>query len=625
MPPAKLNELFRAAVAHHDARRFAEAEKLYAQVCTAAPRSFDAWHLFGWLALQQGRPAEAAARLERAGVLNPKSALCALRLAHALKKLGRLPQARAAADRAAQLEPTSADAHFCAGDLAAATEGFAAAVPHFRRVTELQPAAADGWANLGVALAQSGGAAEALDCFARALAIEPGNAQTLMGRALVLQETHRVRDAIAAYDAVLQRQPGNHAARSARLLTLHYAEGVKREQFLAEHQEFGRQVGGSPGSEIPFTNQPEPDRKLRVAFLSPDLRAHSVAYFLQPLLTHLERQSFEIILYHDHVRVDAVSDQLRRQAVLWRNFAGQPAEVVETSIRSDAPDILVDLAGHTGFNRLPLFARRLAPVQVTYLGYPDTTGVPAMGYRLVDGVTDPVGSADAYATEQLIRFAPTAWAYDPPKNAPEPGRLTTNGEVTFGCFNNYAKVTDVTLEAWSAVLAATPGTQLLLKAQGLDAPVERERVLGQFAQRGVEAGRIELVGRLPGIEAHLAMYARVDVALDTFPYNGTTTTCEALWMGVPVVSVAGDAHMSRVGLSLLSAVGHREWVARDVEEYVRIAVQLAGDRPRLTSLRIKLREEMKRSPLLDHTRQALRFGAALRACWKTWCERRVGA
>jgi tetratricopeptide (TPR) repeat protein len=621
MSPNKLNELFRSAVSHHDAGRFAEAEKLYAQVCAAAPKSFDAWHVFGWLALQHGRPADAAKRLERAAKLNPKSGLCQLRLAHALKKTGRLSEARAAADRAAQLEPANADAHFCAGDLAAATDGFAAAVPHFRRVTELQPNAADGWANLGVALVQSGGGAEALNCFERSLTLDATNAQALLGRALALQETGRVTEAVAAYDAVLERQPDHHAARSARLLTLHYTDGRSRELLFEDHRAFGAAVGSST-TDVVFPNSAEPERKLRVAFLSPDLRAHSVAYFLQPLLEHLDPAGFEILLYHDHARVDATSEQLRRLAGLWRNFAGQSADVVEATIRADAPDILVDLAGHTGFNRLPLFARRLAPVQVTYLGYPNTTGLSQMDFRFVDGVTDPEGVADAFATERLIRFAPTAWAYAPPADAPRPIRDAEPRAITFGCFNNYAKVNDATLAVWAAVLARVPGSRLLLKSQGLEAPVARRRIQEYFAERGIDVSRIDLVGRLPGIGAHLAMYGRVDVALDTFPYNGTTTTCEALWMGVPVVSLVGEAHMSRVGFSLLSAVGHSEWAVTSVADYVNVAAELAQTAATNPERREQLRHEMARSALLDHEQQAARFGSALRDCWRNECLRR---
>ena len=624
MPPHKFQHVLHEALAHHRAGRLAEAEKRYARVRVAVPGSFDAFHLSGFLALQQGRHADAARLLTRATGLDPKSAQCALRLAHALKALGRLPEAVAAAARAAALDPACADAHFFLGELTAATAGFAAAVPHLRRVTELQPAAADGWANLGVALAQSADNPGALECFDRALALDTANAQALTGRALALQADHRTAEALDAYAQVLARDPRRHEARSARLLALHYGDGQGRRELFEEHLAFGAAVAATPS--LPAANSRDPARRLRVAFLSPDLRSHPIAYFLEPLLAHLDRTAFEILLYHDHVVVDAMSARLRARADRWRNLAGLPAAAAEAAVREDAPDILVDLAGHTGFNRLPLFARRLAPVQVTYLGYPDTTGLNAMDYRFVDAITDPPGEADAFATETLVRFAPVAWAYGPPDEAPVPAPppALAGGPVTFGCFNNFAKVSDATLRGWAAVLAAVPGSRLLLKDRSLSSPTQQARVRARCAALGLEEARIELLGRTTGLGAHLASYARVDIALDTFPYHGTTTTCDALWMGRPVVTLAGERHASRVGASLLAAVGHSAWVARDWDEYVAIAAGLASDVPRLGEISRALRRDLACSPLLDHPAQAVRLGAALRDCWARWCAETAG-
>jgi len=620
MAPQKILALLQQALAHHRVGQLVEAEKLYARVRAVAPRNFDVFNLSGFLALQQKRYADAVALLERGLRLDGRSAQCALRLAHALKALGRHGEAREAARRAATLEPGNADAHFCLGELAAVTDGFAAAVPHFRRVAELQPQAADGWANLGVALAQSGGGEEALECFARATTLEPGNTQALTGRALVLQQSHRPSEAAAAYAEVLKREPLNFQAWSARLLTLHYLDDVSRETLLAEHVAFGRRVAEAKGrAAVAFGNSAEPERRLRVAFLSPDLRGHSVAFFLRPLLERMDRARFELVLYHDHPTIDAVSAQLRSLASAWRHVAGWPDERVEAAIRADAPDVLIDLAGHTGLNRLPLFQRRLAPVQITCLGYPDTTGVAEMDYRFTDAVADPVGGAERFCTEKLVRFAPVAWAYAPPEEAPEPARSGERGAVTFGCFNNFSKVSGATLRLWAAVLEAVPGSRLLIKSSGLERSelprVARERLAGAR----IDLERVTLLGRVSGTAAHLAIYGQIDVALDTFPYHGTTTTCEALWMGVPVVTLAGDRHMSRVGASLLRAAGHPEWVADSAATYVEIAARLASDENGRRAWRSGLREEMRRSALLDHAGQAARFGEAVRDCWRAWC------
>jgi predicted O-linked N-acetylglucosamine transferase (SPINDLY family) len=658
MSAAKFQQLLQAAVTHHRHGRLADADKLYARVRTVSPVNFDAFHLSGLLAYQQGRYTDAARLLRRGRELNPRSALCEMRLglacaalgeagaaeAHlraaialepglaeawchlgvALKTLGRLPEARAAYLQSLALKPDSAEAHDRLGALVSETAGFAEAVPHFRRAVALEPDNVALRANLGVALAQAGAMEEAGQCFNRVLATDPEQPLALMGRALVRQQAGRITEAIADYTAVLQRHPQHHEAHSGRLLARHYLEAINREDLFADHAAFGTVAGQR--TDVSFPNLAEPHRRLRLAFLSPDLRAHSVAYFLEPLLANLDRGQFEIFLYHDHPRVDAMSERLRTHATQWRHFAGLSHAAVETAIRADAPDVLVDLAGHTGLNRLPLFARRLAPVQVTYLGYPNTTGLREMDYRFVDAVTDPVDEAEAWHTEQLVRFAPTAWSYAPPAAAPEcaPPPSLLADHVTFGCFNNFSKVNDLTLRAWSQILAAVPGSRLLLKAQGLEEPAAAAALRARLAALGIDGARVELLGRTPGLAAHLAAYARMDIALDTFPYHGTTTTCEALWMGCPVVTLPGDRHASRVGASLLVAVNRPNWIARDWADYVRIAAELAHDRAGLVRERAVLRGALRVSPLLDHAGQGARFGAAVRACWAAWCDKQAG-
>jgi predicted O-linked N-acetylglucosamine transferase (SPINDLY family) len=365
-----------------------------------------------------------------------------------------------------------------------------------------------------------------------------------------------------------------------------------------------------------------------VAILSPDLRAHSCAYFIEPLLRHLDAASFELYLYHDHFREDAISSRLKSMAAVWRNFVGQPNAMVEQIIRSDQPDILVDLAGHTGMtNRLQLFARHLAPVQVSYLGYPNTTGLPAMGYRFTDSIADPEGDADGYATERLVRFAPTAWAYQAPEQAPGPGEppcmSRPDAPFTFGCFNNLGKISDSTLRLWGRILTAVPDARLLLKGRGLGDETVRGKYRERFAGCGLPPDRVDFAERTADTAGHLGLYQQVDVALDTFPYHGTTTTCESLWMGVPVVTLMGERHASRVSASLLHAIGRPDWVGASPEDYVRIATELAANRARLGEIRGGLRAEMQRSTLMDHTGQSARFSAALRQCWREWCAARV--
>jgi predicted O-linked N-acetylglucosamine transferase (SPINDLY family) len=626
MSPRQIQSLLQQGVRHHRAGRLGEAVALYRRVRTIAPKNYDVLHLSGLVAYQQGQLPEAIELLGRAHRIRPREHVCEMRYALALLAVQRTGEAETHFRHAVQVCPDFIEGWENLALCLKIQDRLAEAIACHDKVTVLQPDHASGWYNYGLTLSIIGRFADALGCHERALAADPRYALAYFGRAQALQQSHRMAEAVLAYDRFLALEPRHHEARSYRLFALHSLSGISQAQLFAEHVAYGRMV------DTPVTptlhNQPDPERRLRLALLSPDLRTHSVAFFLEPLIAYLDRGEFELYLYHDHFREDAVSVRLRAQATVWRNFVGQPVERVEAIIRADAPDILIDLAGHTGMtNRLPLFARRLAPVQVTYLGYPNTTGLPAMDYRFTDAVADPVGEADQYATEQLIRFAPTAWTYAPPADAPAPNlpHARIRGRVTFGSFNTPAKITDAVLELWARILLAVPGSRLCLKGAGFGDPAIRQHYTTILTQCGVSSDNLIFLERTPDTRTHLACYLDVDIALDTTPYNGTTTTCEALWMGVPVVTLLGDRHMARVGASLLKSVGHSEWVAADEEEYVRHALKLAADPQRLAALRSDLRGELQSSPLLDHVGQAARFGKALRSCWQNWCTTRLAS
>jgi predicted O-linked N-acetylglucosamine transferase (SPINDLY family) len=313
-----------------------------------------------------------------------------------------------------------------------------------------------------------------------------------------------------------------------------------------------------------------------------------------------------------------VTQQLRTHLDGWRSLVGLSDAQAAELIRQDRIDLLVDLAGHSAGNRLPVFARKPAPVQATWLGYPNTTGLDTVDYRLTDALADPVGQTDLHYSEALIRLSPCAWCFAPGASLPVAARR--EGPVTFGCFNNFAKVTDPLLALWGRILQAAPDSRLLLKARGLSSETARLRVRQHLGALGIAPERLELRGYTPDHRGHLALYAQMDIALDTFPYHGTTTTCEALWMGVPVVTLAGSAHVSRVGVSLLCNAGLPELVAATPEDYVRLATGLASDRQRLAELRHTLRHRMEQSPLMDAPRFARDIEAAYREMWRQWCK-----
>jgi predicted O-linked N-acetylglucosamine transferase (SPINDLY family) len=346
-----------------------------------------------------------------------------------------------------------------------------------------------------------------------------------------------------------------------------------------------------------------------------------VAHFLEPVLRQHDRAAVEVFAYAEVVVPDAVTARLRGLVDHWRPTVALDDDDLADQIRRDRIDILVDLAGHTAGNRLPVFARKPAPLQMTWLGYPDTTGLTAIDYRLTDELADPPGRTEALHTEKLLRLPAPFLCYQPKEQTPEPGPLPAqrNGRITFGCFNHLAKWDETVLGLWADILGRVPDSRLFLRARGVNDPGVTARLAGFFAARGVAAERLEFSGAELSDRDQLACYQQVDVALDPFPYHGTTTTCEALWMGVPVVTLAGEAHVSRVGVSLLSGIGCQQWVAQTDEEYAAIAGRIASDLSGLAKIRTELREKVRRSPLMAAGRFTRNLEQAYRESWAERC------
>jgi protein O-GlcNAc transferase len=646
-PPQPVNPL-QAALALHQAGKYDEADRAYRQLRTAQPNLAQAWLLAGVLALQRNRAGEAVPLLQRAAQLDPRGTQGHLNLAIAYSALGKYEEAQRslrlcltfepknadlwhrlgtlhqaagklteAADcfhKATDLKPDHVESIDALGALVAETQGMASALPWFNKATLVNPAYATGWCNLGIALSHIRQYPEALKALDKAIALQPGLGKALTAKGLVMQQLYRLEDSAEFFKRGAEADPTDSEAFSGRLLTLHYLDTHTPEQLAAEHRAYGAAMRKALGPPTQPAFTWDGARPLRVAFVSPDFRRHAVAAFALPLLRHLDPARFTVIACHDHAKTDAVSAEIQSIAAAWRQFAGLNNVVVEKRIRDDAPDIVVDLCGHTGVNRQRVFARRVAPIQVTYLGYPDTTGLDVMDYRLTDGFCDPPGAADGWHTERLLRFSPVGWAFQPHPEAPPPDYRGNPSRVVFACFNNYAKVSDTVVALWSRILAGVPGAVLRLKGHDLDDESFRERVRTRFAGAGIDPARLEFQGRTPNTVSHLQAYGEVDLSLDPFPYHGTTTTCEALWMGVPVVTLLGRTHVSRVSGSLLTAVGRQDWIASTPDDYVAKAVQLASEADLLRAERMKLRAAMATSRLLDHTGQAALFGEALLAC-----------
>jgi protein O-GlcNAc transferase len=478
----------------------------------------------------------------------------------------------------------------------------------------------------GLVLAALGRSQEAIWSLRKAVSLNPTNPDYHASLAHALKEAGQADEAVESYRQSLKLHPDQPRTRSSFLLAMHYTER-NLDEIHAEHVQWNRSHAKPLAADIrEYPNSPDPDRKLRIGYVSPDFCAHSVAYFFEPLLLHHDPAQIDLFCFAHVPRPDEITERMKGQAPNWREIArATDAESAEI-IRREKIDILVDLAGHTVHNRLLLFAQKPAPIQVSYLGYPDTTGLDSMDYRLTDAYADPPGWSEAFHTEKLVRLPRGFLCYQPPRDAPPvgPAPASQTGVVTFASFNSLAKITPAMLGLWARILLQVPESRLILKSHnGLSDEATRKRLLDILSAAGVDPQRVEMHGRIATPRAHLEFYHRVDIALDTYPYNGTTTTCEAIWMGVPVVTLAGRPHVSRVGVSLLMQIGLPEMIAEAPDGYVRKAAKLATDLRLLAQLRSNLRQKMSASPLMDGAGFARNVETAYRQMWRTWCQTRA--
>ena len=572
-------------IAHHQAGRLAEAERCYRQVLAAAPNHPDALHLLGVIAYQVKQWQPAVELISRAIALRPDVPMYHNNLGNALRGAGERDAAAAQYERAVTLDSSYAEAH----------------------------------ANVGTIRRDQARFGESVAAYERALAINPNLAAARGDMATVLKDQGRVEEAIAQYRTAVSANPSLVEAHSHLLYALHASDRITPAELFQEHLIWGRSHGRGPRETHPTMVDRRPDRRIRVGYVSPDFRDHPVARFLRPIVQHRDRTQFEVVCYSGVMRPDEITQQWHGLVDHWRDIAALDDAQFADVVRRDHVDILVDLAGHTGGGRLPAFALKPAPVQITYLGYPDTSGLEAMDYRITDELADPVGVGDKLHTEALLRIDGCFLAYALLDELP-PVAPREVGPITFGSFNNLAKISPTTVRLWTDVLEASGGSRMIIKATSLGDGPTRQLATERFAALGLPMDRVELLGPALTQEQHLATYARIDVALDTFPYNGTTTTCEALAMGVPVVSLYGSHHASRVGLSLLGAAGFPQWAAQDPKTFVQAACSNANDS---ASYRHTLRERLRASTLCDGRGIARKIESAYRTAWTAWCGKPV--
>jgi len=553
------------------------------------------------------------------------------------------------------LEPDNIDAHYIIGLIASSNEKNAKALKHLEKAASLCNDNPNIFYNYGAILQRTAHYVKAAEQYKKALSLKPTHKGALlnysavmliMGKAkeaeLAARKLHEVdpsdvsflmnlgnsfkdqgqiNESIDAYKKFLERQPEHAIAGSNMLLCLNYSL-LDAETIFQEHKEWEKRV--KPG--ITVTTYPErhldPVKSpLRIGYISGDFKTHSVAYYFEPILKYHDRTCFEIFCYSDVENPDIVTHRLQKLSHTWHNIHSKKNDEVIELILHDEIDILVDLAGHAGNKRISLFLNRLAPVQLTYMGYPNTTGISTMDYRLTDVWADPEGM-DRYYTETLYRLKDGFLCYRPVVDAPPVSETPakSNDYITFGSFNNLPKINLYTIEVWSNILKAVPHAKLYMKTKPFKDLSVQDRYKKLFNAQGIEDNRLIFCAFASSIPDHLTTYKNVDIALDTFPYNGTTTTCEALWMGVPVVSLIGDMHAGRVGYSLLSRIGLPSMVAENVEKYIGIVTFLSSDIERLSKLRKGLRITVAQSPICNAISFTGTLEDAYRDMWRNKVE-----
>jgi predicted O-linked N-acetylglucosamine transferase (SPINDLY family) len=561
---------------------------------------------------------EAVAVYRRAVALKPNLAEAFFNLGNALRELGQLDEAVAAFGHAIAVRPNYAEAYNASGLALRSMGQIERAIAAFRQAIVLLPQSAEAYSNLGMALRDAGQLDESIAACRQAIALKPEFPEAFVNLGIALRVQGRSAEAIGAYRQAIVLRPGYAEAHSNLVYALHFDPGYDARSIALEHDRWNRQHAEPLKKFIqPHANDRNSDRRLRIGYVSPDFREHPIGRFLLPLLANHDKSQFEVFAYAQVLVPDSTTQRLRSYVDHWRNITGTSDAQAADLIRKDQIDVLVDLTMHMALNRLLVFARKPAPVQITYLAYCSSTGLQTIDYRLSDPYMDPPGGDESIYSERTIRLPDTYWCYEPiiANSQVDPLPASQRGFVTFGSLNNFCKASEPALAAWITLLRNVPNSQLLLHA--LEGS-HRQRLRDRLEREGIDPTRVRFASFMP-TQQYFDLYRLIDIALDTFPYGGGTTTCDALWMGVPTISLAGKTGVGRGGLSILSNIGLSELVADSEQTYVQLASGLASDVARLSQLRSTLRQRMQRSSLMDAPRFARNVEAAYRQMWQTWC------
>jgi protein O-GlcNAc transferase len=614
LDPAYVEALGNLGNAFVDLALFDRAADVLADAVRLRPDFAEAHSNLGNALASLGKLDAALGSYRRALQLQPQLAVARNNMGALLARQGRFDEAIACYEAALASRPDYAEAHYNLGNAFKDLERYPLAVASYARALGLRPDYAEAWTNLGNAQKALGKLDDAIGSYAKALQCQPDLAVAHSNMAVACLDLGKPAEAMACARRALDLQPDYHEAHSNLLFAMCCDGAVDSAAYFAEALRYGERVQAAARPFASWQEKPA-GRPLRLGIVSGDLRAHPVGFFLEALLGQLDPARIELAAYATQPGEDSLTARIRPHFRTWRAIAQLDDASAARLIHDDGIDVLLDLAGHTAHNRLPVFAWKPAPVQASWLGYFASTGVAAIDYLLADAVSVPPGHADRFS-ETVLHLPDTRLCFTAPSAAiaVSPLPALARGHLTFGCFQNLTKVTDAVLALWQGVFAQLPGARLFMQSRQLNEPDARQAMLARLGAIGLGPERVTLEGYAPR-EAYLAAHQHIDIVLDTFPYPGGTTTCEALWMGVPTLALAGTTMLARQGASLLGCAGLGDWVAHDARDYTAMALARAADLPALAALRAGLRAQVLASPLFDAARFARRFEQAVEAMW----------
>ena len=587
-------------VMQHEQGKLIEAEATYKKILALKPDLAEAYNNLGNTLNAQCKFVEAETSFRKAISLKPEYVEAYYNMGIILNKQQKYNEAEASYKKAINLKPDHVEAYNNLGTTLNEQSKFIEAEAFLRKAIALKPDHVEAYNNLGTSLNEQSKFIEAEAFFRKAIALKHDYPIAYSNLGNTLQGLGKIEEATENYDKAIKLKVDYYKAYNNKNLCLNYSSSHSPLYIYQQHHKFEKQFGGFK-AKLPYSQNIKKkfNERLRIGYVSGDFREHSVAYFFKPLLENHNAHVVETFCYYNNIFVDRITKSLMKTCDHWRSIFGIANSEILKIIKADKIDILVDLSGHTNNNNLLVFAQKPTPIQVTWLGYPNTTGLSAIDYRFTDSITDPIGETDEFFSEKLLRLPNGFLCFQGNEKVIFESDLPRSRQdyITFGSFNNSSKITSQVIDVWSKILDLVPKSHLILKCNKFK--YNKDYFFDLFKNKGLTKDRIHLYEHFPSTNDHLELYNSIDIGLDPFPYNGATTTCEALWMGVPVITLQGDRHVGRVGASILTNVGLKDFIAKDIDNYIKLAIEMSGNTSYLKEIRKNLRGQMQKSLLCD--------------------------